>query len=298
MGYAILAQSGVYAIRNVVNGKSYVGSSISVHNRMAAHKNQLNKGCHHSVKLQRAWVKYGANSFEFSVLELVSDTAKLVEREQHYINSMNAVKAGYNISPTAFSCLGITRSEEVKAKLSRIQKAKTLQPGYKNPFEGKTHSEETRKRLSEAFTRRTPEMLKRNAESHAGIKWPEETRRRRSAQSKERGISDELRAKMIASRIKNAKKHSVETRRRISEAQIGKVMSAETREKCSKAQMGHPVSSETRAKISAAHKGRVHSQAVRDACAERARGRKQSPETVAKRMATIAANRAAKDLAA
>jgi hypothetical protein len=40
--------------------------------------------------LQNAWNKYGEDNFYFSVLELVPDKDKLIEREQYWIDKLNA----------------------------------------------------------------------------------------------------------------------------------------------------------------------------------------------------------------
>ena len=103
----------VYAIKNKSNGKMYVGSALDYNSRVRLHKSQLNRNVHHSVTLQRAFNKYGADSFEFFVLEEVLKKDLLI-REQFYINFYQSFNKllGYNIAPIAGSSLGIKRSSE------------------------------------------------------------------------------------------------------------------------------------------------------------------------------------------
>lgn len=131
---------GIYKITNKINGKIYIGSSKDIPARWNHHINSLNRGDHHSKHFQRAWNKYGEDSFIFEQLESVISEEYLVEREQHYLDTLQPWKRrfGYNISPTAESCLGVTRSEETKQKLREINL-------------GKKVSQETKKKISEGL---------------------------------------------------------------------------------------------------------------------------------------------------
>ncbi|MBT9788673.1 hypothetical protein GPK90_04850 [Clostridium sp. MCC344] len=61
---------GVYQIKNVANGKIYIGSSKDIFTRWKQHKAKLNKNAHVNEHLQKAWNKYGENNFIFSIVEL------------------------------------------------------------------------------------------------------------------------------------------------------------------------------------------------------------------------------------
>ena len=97
----------VYAIRNKINGKSYIGSSNNFYYRRSAHLNNLRKGKHHSHILQRAFNKYGEDSFEFIILEEVADANQLIIREQKYFDLFNPP---YNV------CLKADRPPSQKGK--------------------------------------------------------------------------------------------------------------------------------------------------------------------------------------
>lgn len=76
---------GIYAIKNKVNGKIYIGQSTNIENRWYKHKTSLRHNYHGNYHLQCSWNKYGEDSFEFSVLEECAKD-KLDEREIYWIN--------------------------------------------------------------------------------------------------------------------------------------------------------------------------------------------------------------------
>jgi len=58
-----------------------VGSAVRTNARWRQHRSQLQRGTHHSRYLQAAWSKYGAEGFEFVVLEIVPTPDELLVRE-------------------------------------------------------------------------------------------------------------------------------------------------------------------------------------------------------------------------
>ena len=114
-------QSGVYVILNRVNGKRYVGSSVSVKYRINGHRIDLERGVHYNTHLQSSWDKYGKDSFKFTPLVFVERNA-LESIEQSYIDHFKATdpKHGYNKCPVAGSPRGFKRplrTEEHRKKL-------------------------------------------------------------------------------------------------------------------------------------------------------------------------------------
>lgn len=81
---------GVYAIKNLLNGKMYIGSTRDFKTRWANHRRLLRRGKHHSPYLQNAYNKIGEKHFVFIMIEAcecVHDT--LVFLEQKYIDELN-----------------------------------------------------------------------------------------------------------------------------------------------------------------------------------------------------------------
>lgn len=117
--------SGIYAIRNNASGRVYVGSGVRIERRWNNHRTLLRNGLHHSDTLQRSWNKHGEKAFSFEVLEVVEDVGRLIEREQHWIDTLHAAcpKRGFNKCPTAGNCLGTKHSLETRAIMSAVSRA-------------------------------------------------------------------------------------------------------------------------------------------------------------------------------
>jgi group I intron endonuclease len=129
---------GIYLIKNIISGKEYVGSTRNLKRREYDHWRALKLRSHHNVYLQRSYAKYGRRSFVFVVVECCTPDL-LIERENWWISILGTVSpGGYNLT----SADRHEVSEETRAKLSAARKGK---PGF---FKGKSHSIETRSRLS------------------------------------------------------------------------------------------------------------------------------------------------------
>lgn len=137
--------SGIYIIENIVDKKKYVGSAKNFKKRWYTHKYALNNNTHDNSYLQKAWNKYGANNFNFKILEEV-EHRNLIKREQHYIDLLDVCNRsiGYNLAPTAGNTLGFKFTDESKLKMSLIKKDKpSTRKNYKM-------SNETKEKIGEA----------------------------------------------------------------------------------------------------------------------------------------------------
>jgi group I intron endonuclease len=234
--------SGIYQIRNTVNGKVYIGSAANFRERWTEHRKRLKARNHHSRSLQAAWIKHDAINFVFEVLELVP-LCDLLHVEQQYLDRVLPFgRAGYNICRKAGSSLGVKWSAETRAKLCAIRKAQMSSP-------------EMRARLSAANKgfKHTPEAQAKIAESGKGRKRTRESIERSAAAIRGTKRSAETRAKLSKARRRRPPA-SPETRAMLSAALKGRATSPETRVRLARAGMGHTVSPETRAKISATKK--------------------------------------------
>ena len=90
---------GIYSIRNTVNNKVYVGSSIDTAHRWKQHKTALRAKCKTNPHLQAAWDLYGEDKFIFSLLTMCSKE-ELLTQEWAWIQlfSSNLPENGYNIA--------------------------------------------------------------------------------------------------------------------------------------------------------------------------------------------------------
>lgn len=144
-------QSGVYAIRNLVTNKIYIGSAIDLLERRRIHLRDLMHGKHANRHLQSSFNLYGASNFDFRVIEFVNNSENLTEREQFWIDQFDLKADLFNMCKQAYSTIGRKHAEETKRKMSANR------PSYKgeqNPFYGKKHSEETRRTISVKATGR------------------------------------------------------------------------------------------------------------------------------------------------
>lgn len=187
MAYANIAHSGIYAIRNNTNGKIYVGSAVDLKRRFKEHKTMLNAGKHHSEKLQRAWNKYGADAFDFDVIEQIEDKTWLILLEQFWITELRSVERGYNVCPNAGSILGVKRGQETLSKMSAWQKGISRGPmpeeqkrKISEANKGKKHSKESRAKMSESMRglKKSDDHRRKLAEANKGNRHTEETKRK------------------------------------------------------------------------------------------------------------------------
>jgi DNA-binding transcriptional ArsR family regulator len=112
--------AGIYVIRNQVNGKEYVGKAVRVNKRWRDHQCDLRAGRHPNPLLQRAWDKYGESSFQFELIEVVTDLGTLAERENHHADIR---KPAYNISPMGTDrrkIRGLEYSEETARRVEAV----------------------------------------------------------------------------------------------------------------------------------------------------------------------------------
>jgi len=63
--------AGIFQIRNLVNGKILLGSSLNLEGPLNSHKFMLTIGRHRNELLQQEWNRFGPTSFEFEILEEV-----------------------------------------------------------------------------------------------------------------------------------------------------------------------------------------------------------------------------------
>lgn len=84
---------GIYRIKNKINGNCYYGSSKNIKNRWKKHYNQLKTNSHYNTILQRAWNKYGEENFVFEIVEECL-LEELLSLEQKFLD----IKPEYNIS--------------------------------------------------------------------------------------------------------------------------------------------------------------------------------------------------------
>lgn len=66
-------RSGIYQIRHIGTGVSYVSSSINMAKRWCEDYRDLENKAHTCKRLQSVWNYYGSDAFIFEVVELTND---------------------------------------------------------------------------------------------------------------------------------------------------------------------------------------------------------------------------------
>jgi group I intron endonuclease len=144
--------SGIYGIKNSVNGKIYVGSSTNLERRKTEHFDGFKKGKAVNKHLKYAVQKYGIDNFEFTILE--ECTELLLEREQHWWeihkdHCYNCYKP--NLDPWELSRIltGRQFDEEHCQNISKAMK-KLIESGWVPWIKGRHHTEDSRQKMSNA----------------------------------------------------------------------------------------------------------------------------------------------------
>lgn len=102
---------GIYAIRNTLNNKMYIGESINIEARWEQHYKELSDNNHHSFKLQEDWNATSRSQFRLIILEdFVFPLRKEIDvtklqlilycRERYYMKKYTSISNGYNIENT------------------------------------------------------------------------------------------------------------------------------------------------------------------------------------------------------
>lgn len=194
---------GIYIITCISTKKCLIGETGNVRKRVNYHIQNLKGNRHENPYLQNAWNKYGYDNFSFDVLEYCEfDQCKI--REDFYCKLYNThnPKKGFNIRPTGEDLKNKFSKEhigKIKNSLKTSEKFKNRDSG--KGMRGKSHSEETRKKISE---------------SNLGKKHSEETKNRLSKILKGRLRKKESIEKQITTRKNNNKKwHTEETKEKM-----------------------------------------------------------------------------------
>jgi group I intron endonuclease len=194
---------GVYQIKNIVNGKCYIGQSIRMCKREVSHLWHLRRDNEDNKHLQNSYNKYGEDSFRFTVL-LYCEPFELTRYESLLDSHYKNLSLSYNARACIDSNTGIRfseetkrkiseanrgkqKSEEHKRKLSEANKGKPKSEGFyrkmnedrrgtKHPLYGKHHSSETKRKMSES--------KKGNKSVWYGKKHSEDTRKKMSESAK------------------------------------------------------------------------------------------------------------------
>ena len=100
---SLMRRRGIYAIVCRRTNAAYYGSTtINFHSRWGQHIAKLERGTHENPRLQQDWNTYGAEAFEFLIVEAMDEPAIIIRRREEQIlkyRAMHVVPAqNYNVN--------------------------------------------------------------------------------------------------------------------------------------------------------------------------------------------------------
>lgn len=123
-------QGAIYLIKNNITEKCYVGQTRQkVNTRWCNHKTKLNSGTHHSKKLQKEWVIYGQEAFDFVEIFNTKDRAYLNDVEKQIIEE---IKPFYNMTSGGAGSKDRVISDAERELISKRLKSKWKDPVWKS----------------------------------------------------------------------------------------------------------------------------------------------------------------------
>lgn len=229
---------GIYRITHRATGRHYVGQSVNIERRWRAHRSSAQ--CDQLMYVSRALHKYGADAFDFVVIQVCEQTTTdLATAEIHWIAELGSMRpTGFNDTSGGGSETKFTA--EVLAKMS----------ARKKEFWAKEGSEFRVKRSAEMRALwADPIWVAKHAELQRGYTMPEAAKAKISAARMGRKVTPETIENMRAAQQKRVAdgNHNFAGKPRTDEAKA-KIS------KATKGRPGKPLSPETRAKIGAAQR--------------------------------------------
>lgn len=140
-------KKGIYQIKNLINGKIYIGSAVNFEKRKWEHFSKSEKA---SQLIVKAIDKYGIENFIFTPIEYCPNCnqQELYKREQFWLDILTPYNEniGYNISKVAEGGNGGTKESALKSNITKREKGwnkqtypklSTSKLGSKNPMYGR-----------------------------------------------------------------------------------------------------------------------------------------------------------------
>ena len=145
----------IYTIICKETNKQYIGSALNHAKRKREHFYNLKNNKHPNKKLQNAYNIYGADCFDFKIIEVVEDEKKLIEREQHYIDNLKPI---YNICRVAGSSLGLKRTNDTRDKI-RAANLGIKHPQWRNEIKSKAQGGENHWTKRKGFSNKSKKQM-------------------------------------------------------------------------------------------------------------------------------------------
>ncbi len=98
--------AGIYMIKNLLNGRFYIGATNHIYTAILNHRSELNRGVSRNRAMQIDWDNYGEEGFAFMTLEKCHVTI-LKEREESWLKKAKVEESNlaYNKSYRGYNQL-------------------------------------------------------------------------------------------------------------------------------------------------------------------------------------------------
>jgi group I intron endonuclease len=142
-------KSGIYMFKNLINAKRYIGSSVNLSIRFLQYFNTNYLQRNTCMIICRALLKHDYSNFSLTILEYC-EPSKCLEREKYYIyflgSEYNTIK-----DPTIPPMSGRKHSDETRKKMSDAENSGHFKTacGENHPMLGQNHSDETIQKMSD-----------------------------------------------------------------------------------------------------------------------------------------------------
>jgi group I intron endonuclease len=222
----------IYMISNINNGKFYIGSTTQYKKRFSRHKETLKLNTHHNKTLQEDYNTHGEEAFSYILLEELPCEESLRSREQDYLDMYYESGILYNISKHA-TCGDLLsyhpNKEDIVSRISATLLEKNSKMteaerkelwgknGEENGMYGRTHTEASRKKISENIKR-----FYENNESYRKGKTFEELFGEEEAIRLRKNLSDHAKNRTGNKNPFYGKTHTPETREKLSKIHTGR----------------------------------------------------------------------------
>ncbi len=171
----------IYLRTNLINGKQYVGQAVDFDRR---EKEWRGSKCYSKGVIDRARTKYGFDNFKVEILRECETQDELSKWEMYYIKELNTkIPNGYNLTDGGEGLNGYQHTEETRKKLSESLKGRVSpRKGIKLSDEAKVKLSESHKG-QKAWNKgipQTEEHKRKQSIAMKGRTFSEETKKKMS----------------------------------------------------------------------------------------------------------------------
>lgn len=176
MAASLYKRTGIYAIRNKITGKAYIGqTAMNFGDRRDSQYSLLRHNKHTNLELQKEFNSFGIDNYEFIIVEELFDCSDIDEREKFWISEYKKKGLAYNLQSGGKGFCGLHISEHAKKIIGEKNRQHLL--GHKQSEATKAKRSATLKSLGFKMSEEHKEKLRR---LNLGKKASEETKHKLS----------------------------------------------------------------------------------------------------------------------